>query len=376
MVGINQGNTVNRKIKYAVAVAMALGLSGCAQQAAQMVRPTAAQLQALEPLSVVEVVSQDNLAAQDTFTAANVNIMPSPGVPILVGAAGGALGMALVNAGMKAEARHFAEAHVLPLRAALQGFDAKSTLASSLQLALAKQPAQFAGYTVAAVAPVSAPSHLVVQTSYSMTPDFSALQVIANVSISGNDVRQDKPVYHNVLVYQTSRQTLPLKTTQDSERMLAQENRRYAALHVDMDIAKANAEIEQRDLDTVRLRQKIDHEQIEHRAQLARAGASGWDADSRASRLAEKWAANQGVALKVAMRSSGAEIAHMLELDLADQVAPGGAEEPHTIFSDDTREISYLSGGHMISQAKGDGDASLKKLSPLVTVPVSVPGHH
>ena len=202
---------MNPKIGVAVAVAMAVSVGGCAQQS-QMVRPTAAQLQALGPLPVVEWIGQDSLAAQDTFTAANFNVIPGAGVPILPVVAGGALGSLIINSEMKAEARHFAEQHVQPLRIALEGFGARSTLSGSLQQALLLQPRTFGGFASGASTPVPGAPHLVVRTSYSMTPDFSALQVVAEVAIEGVGGTQDKPIYHNLLVYQSARQALRART--------------------------------------------------------------------------------------------------------------------------------------------------------------------
>jgi hypothetical protein len=369
-----QGNHVNPKIGFAVAVAMVVGMSGCAQQS-QMVRPSAAQLQALEPLPVVEVIGQDTIAAQDTFTAASINVMAGPGVPILVGAAGGALGSLIVNSAIKAEARRFAERHVQPLREALQGFDGKTALSDSLQQALSLQPTTFSGYTSETGATASTSPRLVVRTTYSMTPDFSALQVIADVSITGAGGAQAKPIYHNVLVYQSARQTVPVKTAEDGKRMLAQENDRYAKLHVDEDIAEANAEIKRRDPEVAHLRDKINREQIEHRERLAQASAINWDADTHAQHLAEAWATNHGEALKLAMRASGAEIAHMLQLDLANnQVAADQLKQPRTVFRSDTRQIEYVTGGRMISLASLDTDASLKTPRLPVNVPVNFSG--
>ncbi|WP_254425160.1 hypothetical protein [Rhodanobacter sp. B04] len=334
-----------------------------------MVRPTAAQWQALQPLPVVEVIGQDALAAQDTFTYASVNILPNPSVPILVGAAGGALGMAIVNAQIKAEARRFADLHVQPLRSVLAGFDAKAALGDSLQQALAQQPALFGSYSVAGTVPAGGGPRAVIETSYAMTPDFSALQVMATVTIhaAGADAR---PLYRNVLVYQSSRLDVPPKTAADSSRMLAEENSRYAALHVDDDIAKANAALANRDPEAVHLRQKIGDEQYQHKQRLRLAAMTAWDPDSRAQRLCEAWSLGHGEALKAAMRASGAEIVHMLELDLADQAPADQAGKPRTVFKNDTREIDYRMGGQMISLAVSDADASLKTPAPTVTVPM------
>ncbi|KZC37231.1 hypothetical protein RHOFW510R12_26715 [Rhodanobacter sp. FW510-R12] len=364
---------MSRGCRLAVAMAAVLGVGGCAQQA-QVIRPSSAQLQALEPLPVVDVIDQDSLAAQDTFTAANINVVPEPGVPILAAAAGGALGMVIVNAAVKAEAERFAEAHVQPLRTALQGFDARSVLSDSLQQALVLQPTHFGNYTMTSIRPTSAARRLLVQTAYSMTPDFSALQVIVTVSIQDAGATPDQPVYRNVLVYQSERQVAPQKTAEDSQRMVTQENQRYSALHVDDDIAKANAEPNRRDSEAARLRTKINQEQVEHRQRLAQAALPVWDADTRAQHLANAWAANQGDALKTAMRASGAEIAHMLQLDLAGQIATDRIEQSRKVFSEGTREIDYVSGGRMVSMATGDADASLKKPSPMVMVPVNAAG--
>lgn len=364
---------MNRGVNWAVAMATVMGLAGCAQQA-HVIRPSAAQLHELEPLAVVEVIDQDSLDAQDTFTAANVNVMPGAGVPIVAAAAGGALGMAIVNAAIKAEAKHFAEEHVQPLRAALRGFDARSVLSDSLRHALTLQPARFGDFRVVSTAPAAAPRRLLVRTTYSMTPDFSALQVISLVSIEGTGAGSGKPIYRNMLVYQSRRQVAPRKTAEDSNRMTTQENQRYLALHVDDDIAKANVDPNRRDPEAARLRTKIIREQAEHRKRLAQAASPSWDPDTRAQYLAGVWAADEGEALKAALQGSGAEIAHMLQLDLAAQTAAGQVEKPRTVFTSDAREIEYVDGGRMVSVAKGDGDASLKKPSPMVTVPISSPG--
>lgn len=364
---------MNRGVNWAVAMAAVMGLAGCAQQA-QVIRPSAAQLHELEPVSVVEVIDQDSLAAQDTFTAASANVIAGPGVPIMAAAAGGALGMAIVNAEIKAEAKRFAEEHVQPLRAALQGFDARSALSDSLRQALILQPARFGDFRMVATAPASVPRRLLVKTTYSMTPDFSALQVISLVSIEGTGADSGKPIYRNMLVYQSKRQVAPRKTAEDSKRMTAQENQRYFALHVDDDIAKANADLNRRDPEAARLRTKINQEQVEHRRRLAQAASPIWDADTRAQYLAGAWAADHGEALKAAMQASGAEIAHMLQLDLAAQATIGQVGKPRTVFTSDTREIEYVDGGRMVSVAMGDGDASLKKPSPTVTVPISAAG--
>lgn len=364
---------MNRRVNWAVAMATVMGLAGCAQQA-QVIRPSEAQLHELEPLSVVDVIDQDNLAAQDTFTAANVNVMPGAGVPIMAAAAGGALGMAIVNAEIKSEAKRFAEEHVQPLRSALQGFDARSALSDSLQQALILQPARFDDFRAASTVPASVPRRLLVKTTYSMTPDFSALQVISLVSIEGAGTDSGKPIYRNTLVYQSKRQVAPRKTAEDSKRMTAQENQRYLDLHVDDDIAKANADLSRRDPEAAHLRTKIKQEQVEHRKRMAQAASPVWGADTRARYLAGVWATDQGAALKAAMQASGAEIAHMLQLDLAAQGAAGQVEKPRTVFSGDAREIEYVDGGRMLSVAKGDGDTSLKKPSPMVTVPISAEG--
>lgn len=335
-----------------------------------MVRPDTAQLQALEPLPVVEVIGQDALAAQDTFTYANVNILSNPSMPIVADVAGGALGMAIVNAQIKAEARRFADLHVQPLRGVLAGFDAKAALGDSLQQALAQQPALFGSYNVAGAVPTGNGPRAVVETSYAMTPDFSALQVMATVTIHAAGSADGKPAYHNVLIYQSPRLDVPPKTAADSSRMLAEENSRYAALHIDDDIAKANAALASRDPEVSRLRRKISDEQYQHNQQLRLAALTTWDPDSHAQRLCEAWAVNRGEALKVAMRASGVEIAHMLQLDLADRTPADQADKPRTVFKSDTREIDYRMGGQMISLATSDTDASLKTPAPMVTIPM------
>ena len=328
-----------------------------------MVRPTAAQLQQMEPLAVNEVIAQPVLAAQDTYTAASLYMIPQAGTPILATSLGGALGMAIVDAQIKSEAKHFAESHVQPLRVALQGFDADAALSDSLRQALAGQPALFGHYALQGgrTAPVAAAPGMLVETSYSMTADFSAVQVIATVSIHASGDAGGQPVYRNVLVYQSPRLSIPPKTPADIEQMVAQENARYAALDIDAQIQRANDALAKHDPEVGRLRDKITEEQFRHRQNLAAARFAIWGPDIQASRLCLLWAKDDGAALKAALRASGAEIAHMLQLDLAGQAVDANATSPRTVFQDGTRSIEYLRGGRMISLASSDTDAAQKK---------------
>lgn len=321
---------------------------------------------------MVEVIGQDNLGAQDSYTYAGVNVIPGPGVPIMAAAAGGALGMAIVNAEIRAEARRFAEHHVQPLRAALQGFDASGAVSGSLQQALAQQPGMFGRYSVTNSVTGVGGQRAVIESNYAMTPDFSALQVIAKVTIRVDEAGAGKPVYQNTLVYQSARLTAPAKTPADIERMVGAENRRYAALDIDSQIVKANAATSAESADANRLRKKVFSEQLEHRRLLKQAEAPIWDADTRAQSLCEAWAADHGELLKSAMRASGAEIAHMLQLDLAAPAPVGGVIQPATVFSEHGRSIEYLTGGRMISRATDDADISANG-TPGVPVTVMTP---
>jgi hypothetical protein len=333
------------------------GLCACAQQI-QVVRPSAAQLQSMEPMPVVEVLSQDSLAAQDTYSFASVNVIPGAGVPIMAAAAGGALGMAIVNAEIRAEARRFAEHHVQPLRVALQGFDANGAVSGSLQQALARQPGMFGNYVVAKSLTNTSGQRVVIVSNYAMTPDFAAVQVIAKVTIGGTGADAGKPIYGNTLVYQSASLSVPAKTTADIERMVSAENHRYAALDMQGQIVKANAATTAQSPQANQLRLQVASEQLEHRRLLKQARASFWDADTRAQYLCEAWAAHQGEALKTALQASGAEIAHMLQLDLTAQVPANTSAEPRTVSSQGGRSIEYVAGGRMMSLATGDADGS------------------
>jgi hypothetical protein len=345
-------------------------LCGCAQQSVRL-HPTPAQLQLIEPMPVVQRIGQDALQAQDTFTAANISVIPNASTPILVGAAGGALGMLIVDAAIKADARRFAETHVLPIRESLRGFDARGAISQSLQQALRGQPALFGHYILqdaTSGAPTGKSPAAVVETRYAMTADFSALQVVATVTVHAAGGQDDKPIYRNVLVYQSPRLSVPPKTAADIARMVTQEDNRYAALHVDGQIEQVNAAPDARDPASARLRQKIVDEQYRHRVLLVQARSPAWGADMLARRLGERWSDNQGEAIKVALQASGPEIVHMLQLDLADPPPADQDGQPRTVFKDGTRTIEYLMGGRMISLASTDTDASLKKPSPPVTM--------
>lgn len=362
-------------VRQAALAAAVAALCACAQQT-QVVRPSAAQLQSLEPVPVVEVISQDSLAAQDSYSYASVNVIAGPGVPIMAAAAGGALGMALVNAEIRAEARRFAERHVQPLRVALQGFDAKGAVSGSLERALMQQPRMFGSYTIAGSGTTTTGQHAVIESSYAMTPDFSALQVIAKVTIQVAGAAAGKPIYQNTLVYQSARLTTPSKTTADIERMVSAENQRYAALDIQGQIVKANAATAAETADANQLRKQVNSEQLEHRRLLLQAKSPMWDADTRAQRLCEAWAADHGELLKSAMRASGAEIAHMLQLDLLTPAPVGGVIQPATVFSQNGRSIEYVSGGRMISQETSDEGASASAAAsePVTVTPPSMKG--
>jgi hypothetical protein len=324
------------------------------------------------PLSTVEFVPQKQLTAQDTFSYANVQVMPVGNVPIVPLALGGALGALIVNSANKAEAEQFAELHVKPVQDALGSFDLAGLTDSTLRSSLAARPSTFGSFSVAAARPSNGQraGHMVLETGYALTPDFSALQVTIRMELYSAGQDDAKPTYRNTYVYQSPRFVLAPKTTDDIAAMVDMENTRYAALDVDGRIRKANALGQS--TEAAHLRTSIVRDQNNHRLRLLSARATAWDPDASATRLAQVWAADDAQAVKAALSASGPELVHMLEIDLTTSpVADSGASTEREVFKDENRKISYRPDGSMISLALSDADLSSFRSAHQVVVPVT-----
>lgn len=323
------------------------------------------------PLSTVEFVPQKQLTAQDSFTYANVQVMPAANVPIVPLALGGALGALIVNSASKAEAEQFAERHVKPVRDSLGNFDLAGLADSTLHASLAAEPSTFGAVSVAAAKPSNGQraGHMVLETGYALTPDFSALQVTVHMELFPAGQDGAKPVYRNTYVYQSPRFVLAPKTTEDIATMVAMENTLYAALDVDGRIRKANALGQS--TEAAHLRTSIVRDQNNHRLRLLSAKAAAWDPDASATRLAQVWAADDAQPVRAALAASGPELAHMMEIDLTTSPPPSSASSEREAFKDEHRKISYRADGSMISLALSDTDLSLPGSARQVVVPIT-----
>lgn len=364
------GKSVREFNRFAAIAAVASCLCACAAAPQRPAHLSAQQLTQVLPLTVSEVVPQKELLAQSTYEVPNVQTFPVGAAPIVPVALGGALGMFIVDSAEKASAERFAKAHVLPVQTALAGYDATADVRRSIGDALAADPSVFAAVTPADHVPASAAGghHAVAVASYALTPDFSAVQVSLSLQIfdGGN-----KPTYANRYVFQSARKTLAPKTAEDVRQSIDEEDRRYAALDVNAQIARANAL--GRSTEGARLRTAILAEQNEHRLRMASARKSVWDADASAQRLAAMWAEDGGVAVKRALQESGPILEHLIDLDLKAPVQTGDIPvSGKQIAGNAERCVLMRRDGSLISLATKDSyvDAT-PKLGPEIRMPVS-----
>lgn len=366
------GKSVREFNRFAAIAAVASCLCACAAAPQRPAHLSAQQLTQVLPLTVSEAVPQKELLAQSTYTFRDVQVIPGGGVPILPAALGGALGSYIGNAIDKAAAERFANAHVQPVRSALAGYDATGGVRRSVDEAFAADHSVFAAVTPVDEIPraVSYAPHAVAVTSYALTPDFSAVQVTLALQIFDGG---SKPTYTNRYVFQSARMTLASKTAEDIRQAVEEEEHRYAALHVNDQIVRANAL--GRSTEGARLRREILAEQNEHRLRMASARRSDWDADASANRFAAMWAKDGGAAVKRALDESGPVLEHLVAMDL---MAPSqGGDIPakgREIASAAGRRVLMRQDGSLISLAgKDDYVDGTPKAGLTTAVTVSAP---
>jgi hypothetical protein len=341
-------------------------LAGCATQTYTARHASGNQLAEIHDLHVVSVIDQDKLEAQHNNLY--VNAVPIGAVaPAAI--IGGALGSALVAAEADHEAKVFAEKHIAPLLATLGHYDGRDALRGNLHRQLAALPVPVTDWRAVDahtrdrdLLPASAPpgsAWLILHTHYSMTPDFSGLQVTteAGLYLNGQNTGwTNTPVYKNHFTYQSALLHMPEKTADVQKQMEAQENARYAKLGVDQQIAKANA-ADPYDPANAKLREKIRDEQWQHEAKLKQIASPMWNPDERATRFVEQWQSHDAASLKGFIAEGGSQTARMLALDLNQQqpqLAGNGKHDWDTVYRDDQRTIQDAPDGSVYSVANGD----------------------
>jgi hypothetical protein len=383
-------STTGEKMKLLGTTALACGillLSGCAtQQPYLATHARTSQLAEIHELHVISVIDQDKLDAQ--HNTLYVNTVPIGAVaPAAI--IGGALGGALVAAEADHEARVFADEHVAPLLTTLRGYDGRAAIRRTLKQGIDAMPVRMADWKTidaktadADLLPANAPAGsawLVLHTRYTMTPDFSGLQVVTTARLylyNPAILWRDTPVYKNDFTYQSTLLHMPEKTDAVRKRMTDEENARYAKLGMSQQIAKANAS-DPYDPVNARLREKIHDEQWQHEAKLKQIASPFWSPDERATWFVKQWQADDAASLKQFIAEGGTQTARMLALDL-DQQQPQLANDAKrdwtTVYRDAQRTIQDAPDGSVYSVA--DGDVTHGAGTAMTTTYYSMPVAH
>lgn len=355
------------RLRNAVLACGSLLLAGCAtQQPYLATHASTSQLAEIHNLHVISVIDQDKLEAQHNNLY--VNAIPIGAIaPAAI--IGGALGSALVAAEADHEAKVFAEKHIAPLLTTLAGYDGRAALRQTLHQGLAELPVRLTDWRTVDtktkdndLLPASAPAGsawMVMHTRYSMTPDFSGLQVTTEAGLylrTQNSGWANTPVYKNDFTYQSTLLHMPEKTDATRKRMTDEENARYAKLDIDQQIAKTNA-ADPYDPANAKLREKIHDEQWQHEAKLKQIASPLWSPDERATWFVKQWQADDVASLKQFIAEGGTQTARMLALDLAQQqpqLANDTRRDWATVYRDDQRTIQDAPDGSVYSVANGD----------------------
>jgi hypothetical protein len=378
-----RGNRM-KHIGHAAIACNLLLLSGCAtQQPYLATHARTSQLAAIHDLHVISVIDHDKLDAQ--HNTLYVNAIPIGAVaPAAI--IGGALGSALVAAEADHEARVFADEHVAPLLTTLANYDGRTALRQTLHLGLAALPVRLTDWRAVDtktkdddLLPGNAPAGsawLIMHTRYSMTPDFSGLQVTTQANLylrAQNPDWANTPVYKNDFTYQSALLHMPEKTDAIRKRMTDEENARYAKLDINRQIAKANAS-DPYDPVNAKLRGKIHDEQWQHEAKLKQIASPFWSPDERATWFVKQWQTDDAASLKRFIVEGGAQTARMLALDLGQQqpqLANDAKRDWTTVYKDAQRTIQDAPDGSVYSVA--DGDVTHGAGTAMTTTYYSVP---
>lgn len=319
------------------------------------------------------------IAFQYASVAAPTYTGPYPGMSvgqsIGVNAVGGALGSAIANGILLAEAKDFARQAFAGVAASgcdlPYGERLAAQLTQDLQAAWPQAQVQVhmlkPDQSIADIVGKRTPRYEVL-ASVSLATDFSAL--IASVDASayvpdGDDARAErKPAWQNTLIAVGDRLELAPKTPADIDRMIAEEDARYAALQLGPLIQRLNREGLTRDNGNER-RFVVDA-MAQHKRALKEARRDQWTPQSEAMRrgslLSESDCAGMRTALDQVLGESHALVQAMtggtLPAPLEVVTTKRGAFVKVTELVGETpgkRAIVGLPDGSYISRRGGDG---------------------
>lgn len=372
--------------RHLILVGMVL-LAGCAtQQPYLATHANSSQLARIHNLHVVSVITQDKLQGQYNTTYMNPVVTGTPIVPAL---AGGLIASVLISAEANHEAHEFAERHIAPLLATLAGYDGRAAVRESLHQGLGNLPVHITEWKTvdsktkdsdllpANVSDGSA--WMILRTRYSMTPDFSGVQVITSVKLyegGQSSAWRSRPVYKNLLTYQSPLLQMPPKDDAVRAQMTDAENAAYAKLDVDAQIKMAN-DGSPYDPDNAARRHKIHDEQWQHQAKLKQIASPYWAPDERADHFVAQWQKDNAQALEADVTEGGVQTARMLALDLDQQQPDLSGKSKRawvTVYHDAQRTIQDAPDGEVYSVANGDVTHEAVNVHQTVRIHVSPTG--
>ncbi len=316
-----------------------LGLA-CAVLAPQAARATdvanTAYVEGMQHTPLYIAINQPTIEA--LYAGANGPGMPGiyhapPGVGVVPAALGGALGMAIVDASIKAGNHSFAEAHIHALREQCKDANLQENVQKGI-LDASRDVSWMAGGTTQVVAdakditpPQDTTGWLEVHTRYALSTDFSHVIVIADVELfrpmpgHEGDWRH-KPAFHNTVVYQSQAIHIADKTPADAERMLAEENAHWdqAAINAEIDALNQGSP---HDPDMKLRRKALLAKLDQHKRAVTNAKAAHWNRDEQAELYASAWGADNAAALRQSLHEGGQEVGKLVALTFS-----GRQEDP------------------------------------------------
>lgn len=301
---------------------------------------------ALNGLPVEVVVLNEHLRAQIAYQYVSVDAgytqysqMPglTMGQSVGAGVAGGVIASLIINASMKADAEH----NVQPASDTLIAGQCNLSDNDNLLRAIDDGIRSTAWGATAAInhhvltgkqglddaVPDVAPRY-VFGVSYSLSPDFSAVETTVNATAYSAALPgapkhwQKDPAWFDQLVVVSNRLTIAPKSAEDSARAIAAENARYAQTNAQELITEALAgDFGARNKAAVLARQ--------HDSFMREAKETKWSPRTEAARRSELWSENQCARLKSALQANNDDLKRMLARLFAGQM-PAVAAAPET----------------------------------------------
>lgn len=295
----------------------------------------------------------------------------STGSAIAAGALGGAIGAALGEAMVRAAARDYAAAAYAPLLHSQCDLQVDAPLQRAVREAAARSPWGAAAQSVFIDGsvedwnkqiPRDRPRQVFSITA-SLSPDFAALVTTVDAAAfapedaSAGTGWQKKPLWRDQLIVVSDPMALPPKTQADIERMVAEENARFAESG---DLAIVERVAKDRYGASKPERSQAVAADRRHQSRLKLARASTWVAGTDGARRAQLWTDGACAPVRAALDQAVAETGRMLD-DLYAQRLPARVPSKDTVVTPEqagVRAIQALPGGVYVSR----NDAAATKL--------------